>query len=160
MMLALGDALAVAVLRGKGFTQSEFRHFHPGGKLGASLKRAVDLMHHKDMPLCAPDQPVDAAIATISDSGFGCVGVVDAAGRLVGMVTDGDLRRHYGLISRGAKVSDVMTAAPHIVSADSLAGEVLALFADRKITAVFIVDEAGKPAGLVHVHDCLATGVL
>ncbi len=160
MMLALGDALAVAVLRAKGFSARDFHSFHPGGKLGAALRRAVDLMHHKHMPLCAPDDPMTKAIDVISEGGFGCAGVIDGAGALIGMVTDGDLRRHYGRIASGARVSEVMTAAPHVVAEDSLAGEVLALFADRKITAVFIVGEGRKPVGLVHVHDCLSTGVL
>ncbi|MEO1251530.1 MAG: KpsF/GutQ family sugar-phosphate isomerase [Pseudomonadota bacterium] len=159
MMLALGDALAVAVLREKGFTQSQFRNFHPGGKLGAALRRATDLMHHTDMPLCRPDDDALKAVSAISAGGFGCVGVVDEEQRLIGMVTDGDLRRHYDVLS-DARIASIMTPKPVVVTQDSLAGDVLSIFTQRKITSVFIVDAAGRPIGLVHVHDCLSTGVI
>lgn len=160
MMMALGDALAVAVLRKKGFTADEFTKFHPGGKLGASLKRATDLMHHTDLPLCGPGDPVRVAIETMTDRGFGCVGVVNEKGKIVGIVTDGDLRRHYEAIRNDVAVRDIMTPAPLTVSESSFAGEVLNLFSTKKITAVFIVDADQHPVGLVHVHDCLSTGVM
>lgn len=160
MMVALGDALAVAVLRRKGFTASDFHNFHPGGKLGAALKRVTDLMHHKEMPLCRPQDTVEQAVAIITETGFGCVGAVDESGKLVGMVTDGDLRRHFGRSLSAARVGDIMTRDPLVVAEDSLAAEALALLSARKITAVFIVDAGCKPLGLLHVHDCLSVGVV
>lgn len=160
MMLALGDALAVAALQRKGFTSDDFHNFHPGGKLGAALKRVTDLMHHTKMPLCKPDDTVDQAVLIITSAGFGCVGAVDENGALIGIVTDGDLRRHYGQPFNKMKVADIMTHTPLVVKETSLAAEALALFSDRKITAVFIVDDQGKPLGLLHVHDCLSTGVI
>ena len=160
MMIALGDAMAVAALRYKGFTSEDFTKFHPGGKLGAALKRATDLMHHTDLPLCAPEDDIAAAIATMSDRGFGCVGVIDQMGAIVGIVTDGDLRRHYQRVRVGGSVGDIMTKAPQTVSTSSFAGEVLSLFSTKKITAIFIVDAKQRPVGLVHVHDCLSTGIM
>ncbi len=160
MMMALGDALAVALLRKKGVTAQDFQAFHPGGRLGAALKRVTDLMHHKKMPLCKGDDPVDHAVDIITNSGFGCVGVIDTDGALIGMVTDGDLRRHFSRSLSGARVADIMTKNPHVVGEDSVAAEALALFSDRKITAVFIVDAKQHPLGLVHVHDCLDIGVV
>lgn len=160
MMMALGDALAVALLRENGVTAKDFQAFHPGGRLGAALKRVTDLMHHREMPLCKAEDDADTAIRTITNGGFGCVGVVGSDGALVGIVTDGDLRRHLQKLSRGAKVSEIMTRDPHVVRKESVAAEALALFSDRKITAVFIVDKERRPLGLLHVHDCLAVGVL
>ncbi|MEM1037300.1 MAG: KpsF/GutQ family sugar-phosphate isomerase [Pseudomonadota bacterium] len=160
MMMALGDALAVSVLREKGFTEEDFHTFHPGGKLGAALKRVTDLMHHKDMPLCAPDETVDVAVEIISKKGFGCIGVQDSDGRLIGMVTDGDLRRNFGKSFSETAVEDIMTADPTTISQTGLAAEALALLSERRITAVFIVDSDQKPIGLLHVHDCLSTGVV
>lgn len=160
MMMALGDALAIALLRQKGVTAEDFHAFHPGGRLGAALKRVTDLMHHKEMPLCKGDDAIEHAVDIITQSGFGCAGVIDDAGALVGMVTDGDLRRHFRRSLSGSRVADIMTNNPHVVRQDSVAAEALALFADRKITAVFIVDEKKHPLGIVHVHDCLAAGVV
>lgn len=160
MMMALGDALAVAVLRRKGFTESQFREFHPGGKLGATLTRVTDLMHHTDMPLRGAGDLMPEVVKTISDRGFGCAGIVDTAGALIGIITDGDLRRHISQDLGAMRARDIMTSPPHVVSRESLAGEALALFSEKKITSVFIVDREGKPIGLVHVHDCLNLGVI
>ncbi|MEM6627202.1 MAG: KpsF/GutQ family sugar-phosphate isomerase [Pseudomonadota bacterium] len=160
VMIALGDALAVAILKRKGFTAQDFHAFHPGGKLGAALRRVSDLMHEREMPLCRPDDTVEKAVAIMSDSGFGCVGAVGEDGRLIGLITDGDLRRHFSRSLSDARVADVMTKDPLVVREDSLAAEAMALFSDRKITSVFIVDDAGKPLGLLHVHDCLSVGVV
>ncbi len=160
MMMALGDALAVTILQRKGFTATDFHTFHPGGRLGAALKRVSDLMHHKEMPLCGPQDTVERAVKAINAGGFGCVGAVDEDGRLVGIVTDGDLRRHYDRHVVDARVADIMTPGPQVVTPDSLAAEALALFSERKITAVFIVDEDNRPLGLLHVHDCLSIGVI
>lgn len=160
MMMALGDALAIALLRKKGVTAQDFHAFHPGGRLGAALKRVTDLMHHKEMPLCKGNDDVSHAVDIITNSGFGCAGVTDETGVLIGMVTDGDLRRHFSRSLAGLRVADIMTKNPHVVREDSVAAEALALFADRKITAVFIVDAKQRPLGIVHVHDCLAVGVV
>ena len=160
MMIALGDALAVTVLNEKGFTADDFHTFHPGGKLGAALKRVTDLMHHNEMPLCRPDDTVSTAIEVISSKGFGCIGVQDNQGRLIGMVTDGDLRRSYTRSLDELSVAEIMTQNPTTIEASGLAAEALAIFNKRRITALFIVDEDHKPIGLLHVHDCLAMGVV
>ena len=160
MMMALGDALAVAVLRQKGVTAQDFHAYHPGGRLGAALKRVTDLMHHKEMPLCSGGDSVERAVEIITAGSFGCVGVLDNEGRLAGMITDGDLRRHFSRPLRDETAADIMTRNPHVVGEDSVAADALALFSDRKITAVFIVDEERRPKGLLHVHDCLSVGVM
>ena len=160
MMMALGDALAVAVMQAKGFTADQFHQFHPGGRLGAALKRVTDLMHHTDMPVVAPDTSVELAVEVINDKGFGCVGVVDDKGVLIGMVTDGDIRRQLSKMPQVATIDAIMTKSPFVVPATSLAAEALSELSRRKITAVFIVDEHGRPLGLLHVHDCLSIGVV
>lgn len=159
MMMALGDALAVTVLSEKGFTADDFHTFHPGGKLGAALKRVTDLMHHKDMPLCHPQDPVSKAIEIISHKGFGCIGVQDDSGKLIGMITDGDLRRSYSRSFDELAVLEIMTRSPTTIEASGLAAEALAILTEKRITALFIVDKDHKPIGLLHVHDCLSTGV-
>ncbi|GAB5459467.1 MAG: KpsF/GutQ family sugar-phosphate isomerase [Henriciella sp.] len=159
-MIALGDALAVAVLRERGFTATDFHKFHPGGKLGAALKRVTDLMHHKNMPLCRPEDPVAVAVQQITEAGFGCTGVVDEAGKLIGIVTDGDLRRHFSQALNDETVADIMTPEPRTVEEGSLAAEALSLLTENKITALFILNGDGVPVGLLHVHDCLAVGVV
>ena len=162
MQMALGDALAVALLTRRGFTARDFRRFHPGGKLGARLRRVRALMHTGEaMPLATPDTAMDQALLTMTEKRFGCVGVVDAQGLLVGILTDGDLRRAMGpdLLSR--RIVDVMTSAPRSVGPDALAAEALAMMNDgaRPITTLFVLD-AGRPVGLLHVHDLLRAGVV
>lgn len=160
MMMAAGDALAVALLRHKGFTANDFHGFHPRGNLGAALRRVRDLMHGPEaLPLVIDSASVTDAVAAMTRGGFGCVGVVDAKGALTGMVTDGDLRRAFGKASDGDPVSAIMTRDPKTVTPETLAGDALGLLARGKITALFVVED-GKPAGLLHVHDCLSTGVL
>jgi len=158
-MLALGDALSVALLRRKGFSQRDFHTFHPGGKLGAALKRVTDLMHHKKMPLCAPDAAFSEIIAAITAGGFGCCGVVEK-GRLVGIITDGDIRRAVIGETSELQASSIMTSNPRTIQEDGLAAEALAMLSEFKITALFIVNAANEPVGLLHVHDCLAVGVV
>jgi arabinose-5-phosphate isomerase len=162
MQVALGDALAVALLTRRGFTATDFRQFHPGGRLGARLKRVRDLMHGPDaLPLCGPDTPMDRALLVMTGKGFGVLGVTDGAGALVGIITDGDLRRHMGPDLLGRPVGAVMTAGPRTIGPDALAAEALhALNAgQRPITSLFVVDAAGRPIGLIHVHDLLRAGV-
>ncbi|MEM1233509.1 MAG: KpsF/GutQ family sugar-phosphate isomerase [Pseudomonadota bacterium] len=162
MMLALGDALAVALMEHRQFTPANFREFHPGGKLGAQLSRVGDLMHRGEaLPLVAESTPMGEALVTISQKGFGVVGVLDDARRLAGIVTDGDLRRHLdGLLEKTA--GEVMTAAPRTIRSGALAEEALAEMngrGDRRpITCLFVVDEA-EPVGLIHIHDCLRVGL-
>jgi len=160
MTLALGDALAVALMEHRQFTPEDFRTYHPGGKLGARLSRVADLMH-RDMPLVTLDTAMGDALLVISQKGFGVVGVTDAAGRLAGIITDGDLRRHMeGLLSRNA--AEVMTAAPRTIDPGALAEKAVAVMNDRKITCLFAVDPAGdgRPMGILHIHDCLRAGVV
>ncbi|WP_411818243.1 SIS domain-containing protein [Hyphococcus sp. DH-69] len=160
MMMALGDALAVAKLRQRGFTAGDFKGFHPGGKLGAALRRASDLMHGKDaLPLCHPDASMPEIIDVISNGGFGCVGIVNDEGLLKGIITDGDIRRHLsgGLDAKTA--ADIMTTNPRTAEADTLAGDILSYMSKNKITALFVIEDK-KPIGIVHVHDCLSIGVI
>ena len=161
MTLALGDALAVALMEHRDFTPANFREFHPGGKLGARLSKVADLMHSGDaIPLVPAHQPMSDTLLMISQKGFGVVGVVDALEQLIGIVTDGDLRRHMsGLLDRTAQ--EVMTAAPTTVAPDALAEEAVALMNERKITCLFAVDPAsnGQVAGILHIHDCLRAGI-
>ena len=158
MTLALGDALAVALMEHRQFTPANFREFHPGGKLGAKLARVGDLMHSgAALPLVRPDTPMSEALLEISQKGFGVVGVLSANGALDGIVTDGDLRRHMdGLLSMTA--GEVMTKAPKSIRPDALAEEALAQMNARKITCLFVTD-AEKPTGLIHIHDCLRIGL-
>jgi arabinose-5-phosphate isomerase len=157
MTLALGDALAIALMEHRAFTPDHFRMFHPGGKLGARLLRVRDLMHDNP-PLVPEDLGMGEVLLAITRSGFGVVGVTDAKGRLAGIITDGDLRRHLdGLMSHSA--GEVMTRNPRTIGTDALAGEALAVMNDRKITCL-LVTESSTAIGILHVHDCLRAGVV
>jgi arabinose-5-phosphate isomerase len=158
MQLALGDALAIALLESHGFTAVDFGLLHPGGKLGTLLKQVRDLMHSgASVPLAALGTRMSDAIIEMSGKGFGCVGITDARGQLVGIITDGDLRRHMRNNLLDAKVDDVMTRSPKTVRPDQLISETLELLNSMKVTALFAVD-AGKPVGIIHVHDLLRAG--
>jgi arabinose-5-phosphate isomerase len=159
MTLALGDALAIALMEHRAFTPDHFRMFHPGGKLGARLLKVSDLMH-KEPPLVAADLPMGETLLEITRSGFGVVGVTDPQGDLTGIITDGDLRRHLdGLMTHRA--GEVMTANPRTIGPEALAGEALALMNDRKITCLLVTaPESRKAIGILHVHDCLRAGVV
>ncbi|MEL6665656.1 MAG: KpsF/GutQ family sugar-phosphate isomerase [Pseudomonadota bacterium] len=158
-MLALGDALSVALLRLKGFSQRDFHTFHPGGKLGAALKRVTDLMHHKEMPLCTPETPFSEVVESITAGGFGCCGVIEDS-KLVGIITDGDIRRALSSAGTGPTAADIMTRNPRTIRDDGLAAEALSMLSEYRITALFIVSAENEPIGLLHVHDCLAIGVV
>jgi arabinose-5-phosphate isomerase len=159
MQLALGDALAMALLENRGFTAVDFGVFHPGGKLGAALKFVRDVMHPgADVPLIKRGAPMSDAIVEMSAKGFGCVAVLDRDGKLAGVVTDGDLRRHMRADLLQTPVDTVMTAAPKTVRPDQLASEALRLLNSSKITALIVV-EAQRPVGIVHFHDLLRAGV-
>jgi arabinose-5-phosphate isomerase len=159
MQHALGDALSIALLESRGFTALDFRVFHPGGRLGALLKFVRDIMHTGTaIPLARLGTPMSEAIAEMTAKTFGCVGIIDAAGTLVGIITDGDLRRHMspGLLDR--KVDEIMTRQPTTVRPDQLVSEALELLNTSKKTQLFVVD-GGKPVGVVHFHDLLRAGV-
>ena len=162
MTLALGDALAVVLMEHRRFTPEHFRTFHPGGKLGARLARVADLMHRGEaLPLVAAGTPMPEVLLAITRQGFGVAGVTDADGRLVGIITDGDLRRHMaGLLDLSAEA--VMTRGPRTIAPDALAETAVALMNDRRITCLFAVDPGGdgRPEGILHIHDCLRAGVV
>jgi len=159
LQIALGDAIAVALLERAGFTAQDFRVFHPGGKLGAMLRTVGDLMHGMDeVPLIGQDQPMDQALLMMSEKRFGSVGVVDGSGVLIGLITDGDLRRHMdGLMGHSA--GEVMTRDPRTVEPRTLAAEALKLMNEMRITVLFVVD-GERPVGILHVHDLLRAGVI
>ena len=162
MQMALGDALAVTLLSRRGFTARDFGAFHPGGRLGQKLRRVRDLMHDGEaMPLAPPDLPMLEAVLLITRKSFGCLGIVDAAGRLDGIVTDGDLRRALTRDLRTMRAGEIMTRAPKVVGPSALAAEALHLMnaGKRPITSLFVVDEERRPVGIVHVHDLLRAGV-
>ena len=160
MTLALGDALAIALMEHRRFTPEHFRMFHPGGKLGAKLLKVGDLIHD-EVPLIGWNRPMSEALLEISRKGFGVVGVTDDAGLLAGIITDGDLRRHMdGLLSLTA--GQVMTKNPRTITPGDLAEKAVAQMNSAKITSLFVVDpvQAGKALGIVHIHDCLRAGVV
>ncbi len=159
MQLAVGDALAIALLESRGFTALDFRDLHPGGRLGAALAFTRDLMHGgAAMPLKPAGTKMSDAIVEISAKGFGCVGITDDAGRLIGIITDGDLRRHMRPNLLEVLVEDVMTRGPNTVRPDQLAGEALEILNSLKRTVLFVVD--GEHAvGILHMHDLLRAGV-
>jgi arabinose-5-phosphate isomerase len=162
MTLALGDALAIALMEYRAFTPADFREFHPGGKLGARLTKVRDLMHKGDtIPLVATGTPMTDALLTISQKGFGVVGVLNGDGSLAGIVTDGDLRRHMsGLLEMSAE--QVMTRGPLTIHPEALAEEAVAIMNERKITCLFALapGTTGPVEGIIHIHDCLRAGVV
>ena len=159
LALALGDALAVALMEERGFTAETFSVFHPGGKLGAQLARVGGLMHGGDaLPLVAAETPMGETLIVMTSKGFGIAAVTDAEGRLAGVVTDGDLRRNMAdLMSR--KAGDVANADPVTVAPDTLAAEAMALLQQRRISVLIVADAARRPVGVLHVHDLLRAGV-
>ncbi len=159
MQLALGDALAIALLERKGFTAIDFKTFHPGGRLGAALSHVSDFMHRGDrLPLARVDTPMAEAVVMMTEKSLGCLGIVDGGGRLVGIVTDGDLRRHMNPKLLDSTVGDIMTSRPKTIGPDMLASQALEVLNSSAITALFVVEDA-RPVGLVHIHDLLRIGV-
>ena len=158
MQLVLGDALAIALMESKGFSARDFSVFHPGGKLGARLTLVRDVMHKGErIPRVSLNARMSAAVMEISTKGFGCVGVFDGAGRLAGIITDGDLRRHMKSDLMDMPVAEVMTRAPRTIPADALVAEALELIS-HKISALLVVDSEGAVVGIVHFHDLLRLG--
>ena len=159
LQLAIGDALSIALLEGRGFTAQDFRVFHPGGKLGASLRLARDVMHRGDaVPLVASGTTMRDALVTMTGKSFGCVGVIDGDGLLVGIVTDGDLRRHLSDHLLTCSVDEIMTVGPKTIRPDTLLARAMEILSSRSITALFVLDE-GRPVGILHMHDLLRAGV-
>jgi len=158
--LALGDALAVALLERRGFTAEDFQVLHPGGKLGRGLLRVVDLMHEgAELPLINDDILMGEALLTMTHKRFGCVGVLDTAGRLRGIITDGDLRRQMSDDLLTQPVTAVMTANPKSIRPQALAAEALGMMNANNITSLFVVEDE-RPRGILHVHDCLRAGIV
>ena len=158
LQIAMGDALAVALIERRGFGAQDFRLFHPGGKLGAALRTVRELMHPRaDTPLVKLVAPMSEALITMTEKRFGCVGVVGSDETLLGVITDGDLRRHMdGLM--GHKAGEVMTKHPLTVAPTLLAGQALSLMNDRRITVLFVTED-DRPVGILHIHDLLRQGV-
>ncbi|WP_197279734.1 KpsF/GutQ family sugar-phosphate isomerase [Bosea sp. AAP35] len=160
MQMALGDALAVALLEARGFSRQDFFVYHPGGKLGAQLKTVASIMHRDGaLPIVGLDAAVPDVVAMISAKGFGCAIVIDPDGALAGVVTDGDLRRKLMGGGLAQRARDVMSANPRWIAPDALAGEALEMVNRLRITALIVADADERPVGLVHVHDLLSLGV-
>jgi arabinose-5-phosphate isomerase len=163
MQMALGDALAVAMLKRRGFTEADFHRFHPGGKLGARLRLVRDLMHTGEaVPLAAIGMPMGRALVLMTEKRFGCLGVTGPGGGLLGIITDGDLRRAMGpgLLTR--PVDEIMTRQPRTIGPDALAAEALHAMNEheRPVTALFVVGPDGSVAGILHIHDLLRAGLV
>ncbi len=159
MQLAIGDALALALLENRGFTAMDFRNFHPGGKLGASLCYIRDLMHEGDkVPLAITGTPMSEALLVMSNKSFGCIGIIDRNGELTGIITDGDLRREMSADLLGKRVEKIMTHSPKVIEPGMLASKALEIINTTSITSLFVVDK-NRPVGIVHIHDLLRAGI-
>lgn len=161
LMLVAGDALAVALMERRGFSADQYRNFHPGGSLGRALVRVSDLMHKDDLPLVQEETAVSQTLLKMASGRMGCVGVVDAGGDLIGIVTDGDIRRHFGPDLATRTAGAIMTRSPRILHPAQLAAEAVAFMNEHKITQVFVLPDDGskRPLGILHIHDCLQAGV-
>ena len=159
MVLALGDAIAIACLRARDFGISQFRDFHPGGKLGQRLTRVRDVMHGGDLlPTVPVGSTMSVAVAEMSRNRFGCVGILDSQGRLVGIFTDGDLRRHVSAANKDRSLEELMTTDPYWISPDALLADVACFFRERRIPSIFAcLDD--KPVGIIHLHDLIQKGL-
>ena len=159
VMLALGDAIAIALLERKGFSPDRFHALHPGGRLGRTLLKVADLMHRgEEVPLASGDTAMADALLVMTNKRFGCVAIVDGDGVLQGVITDGDLRRHMSPGLLDLRAAEVMTRAPKTIGADALASEAVGLMNANAITNLFVVED-GRPVGILHIHDCLRAGV-
>ncbi|MDR1332808.1 MAG: KpsF/GutQ family sugar-phosphate isomerase [Holosporales bacterium] len=154
--LALGDALAVALLSQRCFSREQFKELHPGGALGRGLSFAFDVMR-SEMPLLPVGKSMQQAILTMTECNLGCVGIIDEPGHLIGIITDGDLRRHMSENLLSMKVEDVMTINPVTVSGNMLLVDILKIMEDRRITNVFVLKDGSIPLGIIHIHDIIVT---
>lgn len=160
MMMALGDAIAVGLLEAKSFSKEDFKALHPGGRLGSRLRRARDIMHTgAELPLVSHNMVMGDALLVMTSKHFGCLGVIDESGCLLGIVTDGDLRRHMSHDLMEKIVSSIMTKNPLTIKPETLLEEALHLM-EGKITVLFVLDNAQKPQGLLHIHDLLKVGLI
>jgi len=160
MMMAYGDVLAVVLMERQGFTAEEFKLRHPGGRLGLRLLKVSDIMHGgKELPIAKGSDPMTEILPEMTAKSLGCIGILDEAGSLAGIVTDGDLRRHMsdGILSLTA--AEVMTTGAKTIRSSALASEALQIMNDAKITSLFVAEEEGKVVGLLHIHDCLRAGI-
>lgn len=164
LTMALGDALAIALLEKKGFTAKDFKVYHPGGKLGQQLMKVSEIMHKgAQLPVASENTPLTEAVGIINEKGFGCIGLVNESGKLTGIITDGDIRRKLSADIMTKTAKDIMSHTPKTVSPDTLVAEAMAVMNDlkntfRKITSLLVVDDNGKLVGLLHIHDCLRAG--
>ncbi len=159
LMLAIGDALSVALLERRKFTKQDFQVLHPGGKLGQALLRVDDIMHvGDDLPLTRPEEVMSDVILIMTNKMLGCAGVVNSQNKLLGVVTDGDLRRHMAKDLRNTSAEEVMTKNPKTIRTGALAAEALGIMNANSITVLFVVNEE-VPIGIVHLHDCLRAGI-
>ena len=160
LQLAIGDALAIALLERRGFSAQDFKVFHPGGKLGSQLLLVQELAHTGEaMPLLPLGSAMGDAVIQMSSKGFGVVGVLDEGGRLVGVITDGDLRRHMSRDLLSETVDAVMSHKPRVITPVMLASAAMELMQAQKVTVLFLVDDMGLPSGILHIHDLLRAGV-
>lgn len=163
LMVVLGDALAVALMERRGFGADEYRDLHPAGALGKALVRVSDLMHvGEDMPLVSENASMQDLVLVLAKLRYGCVGVTDKKGALIGIVTDGDLGRHMDRNLLDRSPADIMTRAPKVIGPDQLAAEALTLMNDKKITQLFVLgpkDKAKRPLGILHMHDIVRAGI-
>ncbi|WP_077962437.1 KpsF/GutQ family sugar-phosphate isomerase [Ensifer adhaerens] len=161
LQLAIGDALAIALLERRGFSAEDFKTFHPGGKLGAQLRLVRELAHEgAQMPLLSMGRPMSEALIEMSSKGFGVVGIVDDGGKLVGVITDGDLRRHMSGDLLLQPVEAVMSRNPRVIRGDVLASGAMEFMQQHKVTVLFVVDDGGAPVSILHIHDLLRAGVV
>jgi arabinose-5-phosphate isomerase len=161
MTLAIGDALAVSLMKMRGFTSDDFHRFHPGGKLGAALKKVSEVMRPIESEyLCHEETLMSDAVEMINKSGVGSIGIVNGDGELAGIITDGDLRRNYVNLNPDSTVREIMTCRPITLRPDELLAKGLNILSQKKITSFFVVDAQSKPVGLVHIHDFLNEGVV
>ncbi len=160
LTMALGDALAVTLLSSRGFSKHDFKLFHPGGNLGQQLKQVSDFMHKgENVPLVIESTPMGECLVKMTYHGFGCVGVLNSDEKLVGVITDGDLRRHMSSKLLEQTASEVMTKNPVTLGKGLLMADALAIFEKKAITSLFILDENSKVLGILHIHDCLRNSV-
>ena len=160
MQMVIGDALAVALLESRGFSADDFGIYHPGGSLGSKLTSVAEVMHTGDaIPLVAEDTSMSVAVMTLSDKRFGCVGVIDVAGKLVGILTDGDLARNLDKDLQNLSVNDLMTRDPKTITGTALVASAMATLDSYNISALIVTDAENKPEGIIHLHDLLRIGV-
>jgi arabinose-5-phosphate isomerase len=160
MQMAIGDALAVALLESRGFSADDFGIYHPGGSLGSKLTSVSEVMHSGDaVPLVAENTPMSEAVMTLSNKRFGCVGVKDANGKLIGILTDGDLARNLDRDLQSLSVNDLMTRYPKTIKGSALVTSAMATLNSFNISALIVTDAENKPEGIIHLHDLLRIGV-